>query len=186
MSGSSQAAEELADACNQDPGFRAGDGCLEVFSKASVAAEPSQRALDDPTSRLGLERSHALRTGDDFNGPFAEIFDRREQFWALIDAIGEDVPQCREHAADDPQQRHRTVIVLGIGGLYQDREQRTFGIGDNVALAPLHLLGHVKAPWTATFRGFHALAVDNPGRWSGLASLPLAHPSDQSAIDRAP
>src|ERR1700729_247804 len=55
-----------------------------------------------------------------------------------------------------------------------------------MTLAPLDPLGHVKSAWTATFRGFHTLAVDNPSRWSGFASLPFSHASDQGAINRAP
>ena len=139
-----------------------------------------------PNAAARLERSNALRAGDDFNGPFAQIGERLEQFWTSIDAIGKDVAQFREHATDDPQQRDRTVIVLDIGGMHQDCKQRTFGISDDVTLATFHLLGHVKAPWTATFRGFHTLAVDNPRRWSGFASLSFAHSPDQSVVDRAP
>src|ERR1700688_1254920 len=87
ISGSCQAAGEQADACNQDPGFGAGNGCLEVFGEPPIAAEPSKRTLDDPASRLRPERSHALRAGDDFNRPLAQISDCIEQFWAAIDTV---------------------------------------------------------------------------------------------------
>src|SRR5258708_5773700 len=65
-------------------------------------------------------------------------------------------------------------------------QQGALGVGDDMTLAPLDALGHVKPAWTATFRGLHTLAVDNPSRWRGFASLPLSDALDQRVIDRAP
>ncbi len=65
-------------------------------------------------------------------------------------------------------------------------QQGTLGVGDDMTFASLDALGHVKPAWATTFRRFHTLAVDDPGRWSGLASLPFSHAPDQGVIDRAP
>src|SRR5450756_1418093 len=55
-----------------------------------------------------------------------------------------------------------------------------------MTLASFDPLGHVKPAWTATFRGFNTLAVDDPSRGSRPASLSLTHSSDQSVVDRTP
>src|SRR5260370_14767832 len=78
------------------------------------------------------------------------------------------------------------MIVLDISGLNVDGEQRTFGIGDDVTFAALHLLGHVKPTWTAAFRGLRALAINDPGRRSRLATHGLTRKPDEIAIDDVP
>src|SRR6185312_2878576 len=78
------------------------------------------------------------------------------------------------------------MIVLNVGGMHLHGKQRALGVGDDMTLASLDPLGHVKPAWTATFRGFHALAVDNPSRWSRFASLPFTHSPHQRIVDRAP
>jgi hypothetical protein len=55
-----------------------------------------------------------------------------------------------------------------------------------MTLASLHLLARIKPAWTATFCGFHALAVDDTSRGSGLASLRPARALDQDTIDLPP
>src|SRR5262245_57997819 len=78
------------------------------------------------------------------------------------------------------------MVVLHIARLHKHGQQRAFRVGDDMTLAALDPLGHVKPAWTATFRGLHSLAVDNPDRRTARAPLPLAHPSNQSVIDHAP
>src|SRR2546421_11760108 len=56
ISGACESAGKQANAGNQDPCFRAGDGCFEVFGEPTVAAEPGEASLDHPTSRFGLKR----------------------------------------------------------------------------------------------------------------------------------
>jgi hypothetical protein len=55
------------------------------------------------------------------------------------------------------------VIVLDVGGMHKQSEQRTGRIGDDVALATVHSISWVKPAWAATFRRFRALAVDHAG-----------------------
>src|SRR6266566_8928904 len=117
-----EAAREQADACHHDPRLGAGDACLEILGKATVASEPSEGAFDDPSSRLWLEGPEGLGAGDDLDRPPAQLGDCVQQLWSAIDAIGEDVAQFGEHSSDGPQQWHRTVIILDIGGLDEDGE----------------------------------------------------------------
>src|SRR5438270_10890089 len=103
ISGACESAGKQANAGNQDPCFRAGDGCFEGFGEPTVAAEPGEASLDQPTSRFGLKRPKALGTSDDLNSPLAQISECVEQLRTSIDAVGKDVTQFGEHAPDDPQ-----------------------------------------------------------------------------------
>src|SRR5438034_10050532 len=55
-----------------------------------------------------------------------------------------------------------------------------------MALAALHLLGHVKSTWAAAFRGLYALAGDDAGRRRRLAPDGLTRAPDETAIDAMP
>src|SRR5438874_5682662 len=78
------------------------------------------------------------------------------------------------------------MVVLDIGRLHEHGQQRTFRIGDDMTLATLDPLRHVKSTRAATFRGFHSLAVDDAGGGTKLAPLPLAHLGNQGVIDQTP
>src|SRR5215211_1724955 len=164
ISGSCEASGEQLNTGDQDPSFGADDRCLKVLCEATIAAEPGEGALDHPASGFWLEGSEGLSSGDDFDRPLAQIGKRIEQLLSAIDAIGEDMPQPGKPAANQSQQRHGTMIVLNIGRVHENGEQRTFGISDDVTLASHHPLGSVEPAWAAAFRGLHALAVDDGGR----------------------
>src|SRR5438309_6582721 len=78
------------------------------------------------------------------------------------------------------------MVVLDIGRLHEHGQQRTFRIGNDMTLATLDPLRHVKSTRAATFRGFHSLAVDDAGGGTKLAPLPLAHLGNQGVIDQTP
>src|ERR1700758_1816694 len=78
------------------------------------------------------------------------------------------------------------MVVLDIGRLHEHSQQRTFRIGDDMTLAALDPLSHVKSTRAATFRGSHSLAIDDAGRGAELAPLPTAHLCNQGVIDQAP
>src|SRR2546428_9530360 len=86
-----QATGEKAHAGDENPGFGARGRGLVVFGEATVASEPSERALDHPSPRLRFERADALRASDDLNRPRAQISKRRQQFRAAIHAAGDTV-----------------------------------------------------------------------------------------------
>src|SRR5205814_1758355 len=78
------------------------------------------------------------------------------------------------------------MVVLDIGRLHEHRQQRTFRIGDDMTLATLDPLRHVKSTRAATLRGVDSLAVDDAGGGTKLAPLPLAHLGNQCVIDQTP
>ncbi len=73
---------------------------LEVLGEATVAIEPGQRSLDDPSTRQDFEALCGIGSLDDLDGPCADAAQRVAQFVTGIAAIGEDVAQPRE-AVDD-------------------------------------------------------------------------------------
>ena len=75
---------------------------------------------------------------------------------------------------DGPQHIRRAVAVLNVGGVDHGEQQQAKGVGDDVALAAPDLFPGVIARNTATFRGFHALAVDHTRCRAGLAALQFA------------
>src|ERR1043166_135447 len=181
-----ETARQDADAGDHDPGLGAGDCLLEVLGKTTVSPEPREGPLDYPPPRLGLKRAHALAARDNLDRPFADVRDCVEQLGAAVDAVGEEVTQPAEPPTDSLQQRHRSMIVLDVGRMDLNREQPSFRVGHQMTLAPLHSLGRIKPPWTATFRGFGGLAVDDPGRGGGLASDRSASARQKSSVDAAP
>src|SRR3954467_10902591 len=114
ISSSCEAAGEELDAGDYEPRLGAGDGGFEVLDQATVAPEPGEGALNHPSPRLGFESSDTMSSCDDLDGPFAEIGDRIEQFIASVDAVGEDVPQLGEAAAQRFEQWHGAMVVLHI------------------------------------------------------------------------
>src|SRR5437773_794399 len=88
-----EAAREQADACHHDPRFGAGDACLEILGKATVASEPSEGAFDDPSSRLWLEGPEGLGSGDAIDRPPAQLRQSVQQLRPAIDVVGEEDAQ---------------------------------------------------------------------------------------------
>ena len=74
-----------------EPGFRACEGCLEVLGQASVAVEPSQRALDDRSARQDFEAFCGLGSLDDFKGLLTQPLERIFEFLAGVGAVREEV-----------------------------------------------------------------------------------------------
>jgi hypothetical protein len=90
-------------------------------------------------------------------------FERIPEFNASIAPIGEDVPQPRKAKAHRFEHIDRPVTVLNISGVDEDKNQKSAGIGEDVALAAPDFLARVITPNPATLGGFYTLAVDHTG-----------------------
>src|SRR6185295_10268747 len=176
---------EQSNARDHDPSLGAGDGGLEVLGEATVASEPGEGTFNHPAAWLWLEGSDALRPSDDLDRPPAQVSQRPEQLWSTIDAIGEDVSQVREAAPEPSQQWHGAVIVLNVGRVHQQRDERAFR-GDDVTLASFDAFCGVKPTRAATFRRLHTLTVDNPRGGRHVASDHLTNELDQRGVDPVP
>ena len=63
------------------------------------------------------------------------------------------------------------ISILNIGGMNDRADQKTGGIGDDVAFAPLHLFTGVISSNPPIFIGFYALCIDNTGARGGRPAL---------------
>ena len=146
------------------------DGGLEVFCQPAAPTEPCEGALDDPAARQKFEAFGGIGTLDDFERldrgasrprPASSRHNRhRRRYGAATDS-----------ACGSGDHTSRAVAILNVGVMHEQTDQIAFRVGDDVALAAVDLLARVIAPRTATFRGFHRLAVDHSGRRAGLAAF---------------
>ena len=78
----------------------------------------------------------------------------------------------------------RAIAVLDVGGVNENEDQKSAGVGEDMTLAPPDFLARVMAPNPAALGGFDALAVDHTGRWRCFAALDLAQVHHQHGVDR--
>ena len=178
--------DEKLHTAEEEPCLGGQQGGFEVLGEAAVAVEPSQGAFDHPASGQRFETLRAVRAFDDVQGPLPTAFQRRLELGTRIGAVGEDMAQPGEAMADGSEEVGRAVAVLDVGGMNPRPDQKTAGVGEDMTLAALHLLGRVKAPWAAAFRGLHRLAVDDAGGRAGRASIGLARRHQKMVIDARP
>lgn len=118
---------------------------LEIARQASVAADPGEGALDDPT--LG-EDDEAMQFGslDDLQRPGAGLGYGGGERRALIAGVGEDAldegeEAARAHVEDKP----RAIAVLHCGGMNDDVQEEAERVDEDVSLAARDLLARIIA-----------------------------------------
>jgi hypothetical protein len=79
-----------------------------------------------------------------------------------------------------------TFAILDIGSVDHGMNQIAFGIGQDLPLTAFDLLARVIAPRAATFRGFHALAVDQSRAGRSLATDSFPPSQRQGMVEREP
>src|SRR5260370_11720783 len=186
VSSSCETAGEKTDAGDQEPCLCAGDGGLEVLGEPAVASKPGEGSFDHPATGFCVEGADAWGSGDDLDCPFPQFGNCAEQSVSSVDAIGKDMPKPGERAAHGFEQRDSSVVVLDVGTVHEDRQERACRVGDDMALAAHHPLGRVKPTWAAAFRGLHALTVDDARRGANAASVGLSYLHNEIGIDAAP
>lgn len=112
---------------------------------------------------------------DDLDGPLADTVQGVLEFIAGIASVREHITQPREAADDFGKHQRRPITVLDVGCVDHGVDELTFGIGQNVALATLGFLTRVVATRAATFRRYHALAVDHPSTGRCLTAVRLSY-----------
>ena len=147
-------ARHASDVGDEDPGDGAFDGCLEVLGQPAATIEPGEGAFDHPTARQQHEAFGGIASSDDLDGPLPQFCECVFQLVASIAAIGKDVAQPRIQLADRGQSSNRTIAILNIGGVNPQANQMTFGVGDDMALAPLDLLAGIKSARTTALPWF--------------------------------
>ena len=144
MSWPCQASEHDADHGQPDEGSDSAGVALEIARQAAIAADPCQRAFDDPA--LGQDDEFVQFVAlDDLDHPMAGAGSSSRDAWSLIAGIGEDALDEGEEAARAPiKNQPRPVAVLNIAGMDDDVQQKAERINKDVALAPDDLLARIK------------------------------------------
>lgn len=109
-----------------------------------MVADPTDRALDDPTLRQHDE-AMLVAASDDLHLPWPGALDGRCHPRPLIAGIADDPLDERELAAHLAQQRFGAVAVLDVGRVNQHAQQQAERISQDVALATEGLLARVIA-----------------------------------------
>ncbi len=145
MSWPGQASEHDADHGEADEGGDGAGVALEVAGEAAVAADPGERALDDPA--LGQDdEAMQLVALDDLQRPGAGLGDGGGGLGSLIAGIGEDALDEGEEAARALiEDQSRAVAILHIGGMDDDVQQEAERVDEDVPLAARDLLARIKA-----------------------------------------
>lgn len=119
---------------------------LVVFAQPSAAAQPSEGALHNPSSRQYLKGMAVFGTLDYLQDPPTDElcpFDQRPS----ISSISPDQPQSRKSPHKLAQHELCSITVLNICWMNYDSQQQSHGVHHDVALTSFHLLACVVAPW---------------------------------------
>lgn len=155
-----------------------------MLCHAAVAVELGEGVLDDPSAWEALEANGFGHAFDDIDAPAAEFGECFEELVAGTSAVGEEVAQPREGFVDGFDDEPSPVAVLDVGGVDYDPNEQTSGIGHDMSLAALHLLGRIVAAGPAAFARRDRLAVDDTRRRARFRTSSFAHLQRQHKMGR--
>lgn len=144
MTWSRQSAQHETDHSESNESLDGAGIALEVARHASVAADPRERALDDPA--LGQnDEAMELAALDDLDRPSPGGGNRGGHAWSLVAAIADDPLDEGEQAACAPQRLVGAVAILDVGRVDEDAHEQAERIDEDVALATRDFLARVIA-----------------------------------------
>ena len=145
MSWPGQASEHEADHGETDEGRHGSRITLEIAGEPSVAADPSEGPLDNPSPGQDDETMQLI-TLDDLKRPGAGLGDGRGGLGSLVAGISEDaLDEGKEAARASIEDKRGAVAILDIGGVDDDIQQEAERIDENMPLAARDLLARIKA-----------------------------------------
>ena len=119
---------------------------LEIAREATAAADPSQRAFDDPSFGQDFETDGSIGPLDDVDDPGASERCRGCGFRTLVAAIGEDaLDEWKQPAGALVQHQRNAVAVLNVGGMNDNAQEQAERVDQDVALATRDLLASIIA-----------------------------------------
>ena len=143
MSWPGQASEHEADHGETDEGRHGSRITLEIAGEPSVAADPSEGSLDNPS--LGQDdETMGIAALDDLQVPEAGLGDEFGHFRPLIAGVDEDLSYEGKAAPRLLQHSPGAVAILNIGGQDAHAEQEPERVDKNMPLAPGDFLARVK------------------------------------------
>ena len=144
MSWPGQASEHEADHGETDEGRHGSRITLEIAGEPSVAADPSEGSLDNPS--LGQDdETMQLIALDDLKCPGAGLGDGCGGLGSLVAGISEDaLDEGKEAARASIEDKRRAVAILYIGGVDDDIQQEAERIDENMPFSARDLLARIK------------------------------------------
>src|SRR6478609_7481756 len=116
---------------------------LEIAGEPSVAADPGEGSLDNPSLGQDDETMQLIALGD-LKCPGAGLGNGRGGLGSLVAGISEDALDERAARASIEDKR-RAIAILYIGGVDDDIQQQAERIDENMPLAAPDLLARIKA-----------------------------------------
>jgi len=140
--GSWPAPDERDGGGDGDEGFSDGGKLLVVADKPAVLDDPSESALNHPTTAQHLEAFCGGRTFDDLDddmsllpGPVHEA--------TGISSVGKGVFDERVSCTGRFEHHLGAIAILNVGRMDPDGKEPSIGVGQDVTLATFNLLARV-------------------------------------------
>ena len=126
-----------------------GDGgariAFEVSGETTTAADPCERAFDDPALGQDLESSCRIGSLHDLELPCSRERDDESHLLSAVAAVSEDAFNEGKQPSRPAQQFEGAVAILDVGGKNDDVQQETQCVDEDVPLTALDLLARVIA-----------------------------------------
>lgn len=110
---------------------------LVILGESAVAAGPGDGTLDDPTFRQSNKALLSRLLTDNLNVNGIVALDQLDKL-ALIGAVGKERSKPRIAVSEFEHEPFATFAVGNIGTVYQNTQQETHGINEEVTIATHH------------------------------------------------
>ena len=131
---------------------------LPVFGEPAAAAQPCERAFDDPSQGQDDEALGVIRAFDDFDGDLRQaLFHGLAKDRPLVSAVGDELFKERKASEQSPSHQRAAVAVLDVGCVHKGVHQEALRVDQYVPLLAVDFLARVIArrvidpPFSADF-----------------------------------
>src|SRR6266487_3240345 len=170
-----------------NPSFRARLGAFVISHKASMAHEPTKRALNNPPARQyrkALGRCGAL---DDLHFELRPVIaDPLLKGLPAVSAVDPELSQLGEPSCDLLQNLLSPFSLRTTGRGHDHAQQQSQGIHQNVPLASVDLFAGIKPNLAPVAVGFDALAIQYGGARLGITLFIVTNAGAQDIMESRP
>lgn len=150
---------------------------LIVLGEATIAAEPGESSLDDPSSRQHDEALGVVGSLDDFELQGGKLGDGFGDLAGVVAAVGPDKFEPGEARAYLVEHEGGAVPILNAGRVNDDPQRQALDVDERVDLAALDLLASVVAyaavmttPFSADFTDWLSMIAAVGLAWRPIGS----------------
>ena len=156
-----------------------------IFAEPAMLIQPCESSFDNPAAGKKKEAFGSLGTCNDFQCP-SEMFPDPFNNASGISAIRNNCFQSGKSVENSRQQKLYTVSVLNISAVNNDCYYQAENICQNMTFSPVNLFAAVKTVFTAPFRDFDRLAVNDSDTWFRVTPCLNTGFTKQSVMDAFP